>query len=36
VKKPFEIMALIPIGIPEKTPKAPERRSIEEITTWID
>ncbi|MEM2925278.1 MAG: nitroreductase family protein [Methanocellales archaeon] len=36
VKKPFEIMALIPIGIPEKIPRAPERAGVEEITTWID
>lgn len=36
VKKPFEIMALIPIGVPEKISRAPERVSVEEITTWID
>ncbi len=36
VEKPFEIMALVPVGVPEKIPRVPERASIEEITTWID
>lgn len=36
VKKPFEVMALIPIGVPEKISRAPERMSVEEITSWID
>lgn len=36
IKPPFELMALIPVGVPAKVPRVPERKSIEEITTWIE
>lgn len=36
IKPPFELMALVPVGVPAKIGRAPERKSIEEITTWIE
>ncbi|MBI2252801.1 MAG: nitroreductase family protein, partial [Armatimonadetes bacterium] len=35
IEKPYEIVALIPIGIPEESPGAPARKKIEEILTIL-
>lgn len=36
VKDPWELVALIPLGIPAEVPSPPPRRGIEEIATFLD
>lgn len=36
VKKPWEILALIPVGLPDHNPSLPLRRPVEKVLTYID
>lgn len=36
VEKPWEILALVPVGVPDQTPSLPSRRPVEEILTYIN
>jgi len=36
VEKPWEMLALIPVGIPDQNPLRPSRKPVEKILTYID
>ncbi|MGC1119704.1 MAG: nitroreductase family protein [Candidatus Methanofastidiosia archaeon] len=36
IKEPWEILALVPVGIPDHNPSPPPRKSIQKILTYIE
>lgn len=36
IRKPWELIALVPVGIPDQKPRMPPRKPVDEILTFVD